>query len=407
MSSRNKSSTKSLFIKLTLISCLFITSNALNILKISEQDLSIKIDDKKTLTLTLDTTADKQIALKLSCDDPLDVSKFNTSDSKCKVVAGFNPLYYIKPSEKSIDFEIKGVEPGRQTVIVNTDNNQTDVADAFIRVSVGRSAVIDVVGVVIGWMYFAAWSVSFYPQMWINYKRKSVVGLNFDFVGLNITGFLFYSFFNCGLFFSRLIQDQFEELNPRSVIPVELNDVVFALHAVFATAIVIIQCFIYEKADQKVSLLAKGFLVIVWSVSVILAILVPTTHWFNWLTFLYYFSYVKLSITILKYIPQAWYNYKRKSTTGWSIGNILLDFTGGSLSILQMFLLAHNYDDWLTIFKNFTKFGLGMVSILFDVLFLVQHYVLYRHRTDSETTRLTNGLNVCDIDNKEGVIKQM
>ena len=35
-------------------------------------------------------------------------------------------------------------------------------------------------------------------------------------------------------------------------------------------------------------------------------------------------------------------NYKRKSTEGWSIGNILLDCTGGSFSILQMFLLAYN-----------------------------------------------------------------
>jgi len=27
-----------------------------------------------------------------------------------------------------------------------------------------------------------------------------------------------------------------------------------------------------------------------------------------------------------------------------------------------------------------TKFGLGLFSVLFDVLFMVQHYVLYRHR---------------------------
>ncbi len=39
---------------------------------------------------------------------------------------------------------------------------------------------------------------------------------------------------------------------------------------------------------------------------------------------------------------QAYMNYKRKSTEGWSIGNILLDFTGGSFSLLQMFLLAYN-----------------------------------------------------------------
>jgi len=35
-------------------------------------------------------------------------------------------------------------------------------------------------------------------------------------------------------------------------------------------------------------------------------------------------------------------NFRRKSTVGWSIGNILLDFTGGILSILQMFLIAYN-----------------------------------------------------------------
>lgn len=35
-------------------------------------------------------------------------------------------------------------------------------------------------------------------------------------------------------------------------------------------------------------------------------------------------------------------NYRRKSTEGWSIGNVLLDATGGSFSLLQMFLLAYN-----------------------------------------------------------------
>ena len=39
---------------------------------------------------------------------------------------------------------------------------------------------------------------------------------------------------------------------------------------------------------------------------------------------------------------QAYMNFKRKSTVGWSIGNVLMDFTGGSFSIIQMFLLAYN-----------------------------------------------------------------
>ena len=32
---------------------------------------------------------------------------------------------------------------------------------------------------------------------------------------------------------------------------------------------------------------------------------------------------------------KVYLNYKRKSTVGWSITNIMLDFTGGTFSILQ------------------------------------------------------------------------
>lgn len=91
-----------------------------------------------------------------------------------------------------------------------------------------------------------------------------------------------------------------------------------------------------------------------------------------------YLSYIKLAVTLIKYTPQAYMNYQRKATTGWSIHNILLDFTGGVFSLAQMFLLSYNYDDWISIFGNFTKFGLGVISIAFDIFFVVQHYYLYR-----------------------------
>ena len=43
------------------------------------------------------------------------------------------------------------------------------------------------------------------------------------------------------------------------------------------------------------------------------------------------------------------------------------------------FLLS---DDWSSIFGDPTKFGLGFFSILFDILFMVQHYCLYRRPTE-------------------------
>jgi cystinosin len=93
---------------------------------------------------------------------------------------------------------------------------------------------------------------------------------------------------------------------------------------------------------------------------------------------IYALGYVKLTTVFLKYIPQAWVNYKRKSTIGWSIYPILLDFSGGWLSLAQLIIDSAMQKDWTGITGNPVKFGLGNITIVFDVIFLLQHYVLYR-----------------------------
>ncbi|VDM73176.1 unnamed protein product [Strongylus vulgaris] len=72
------------------------------------------------------------------------------------------------------------------------------------------------------------------------------------------------------------------------------------------------------------------------------------------------------------------FNFRRKSTVGWSIGNILLDFTGGALDIVQMVFQSYNVNNWSAFYGNPVKFGLGLVSIIFDIIFIIQHYILYR-----------------------------
>ncbi|KHJ93907.1 cystinosin domain protein [Oesophagostomum dentatum] len=104
----------------------------------------------------------------------------------------------------------------------------------------------------------------------------------------------------------------------------------------------------------------------------------------NMLQFVTSLSYIKMAVTLFKYIPQALLNFRRKSTTGWSIGNVLLDFTGGCLDILQMCLQCWNVADWTAFYGNPVKFGLGLVSIFFDILFMIQHYVLYPHGNERD-----------------------
>lgn len=176
--------------------------------------------------------------------------------------------------------------------------------DIFLRVTVAISTPLIYVSIVVGWIYFVAWSVSFYPQIAINYQRKSVVGLNFDFLALNIVGFAMYGIFNMALFWDPNIQDEYFLRNPRGLNPVLINDVVFAIHALLATAITIGQCFIYERGDQRVSTTARIILGIFGVAIVVFGILVGTNV-IQWLDFLYYCSYIKLTITLIKYIPQV------------------------------------------------------------------------------------------------------
>ena len=95
-------------------------------------------------------------------------------------------------------------------------------------------------------------------------------------------------------------------------------------------------------------------------------------------------------MTVVKYMPQAWTNYKRKSTVGWSIGQILLDLAGGVLSIAQLVIDSSLQGDWSGILGNPVKFGLGNVSIFFDVIFMVQHYILYRVKGKSKDDEDSN-----------------
>ena len=79
----------------------------------------------------------------------------------------------------------------------------------------------------------------------------------------------------------------------------------------------------------------------------------------SWLDWLYFLSMVKIGITLLKYIPQAHFNYQRQSTRGWTVGTVLLDLLGGTFSLAQMFINAWNHGIFLLISYNLSYFVYG------------------------------------------------
>lgn len=261
------------------------------------------------------------------------------------------------------------------------------------------------------------------------------------------------------------IQDQYSERFPRGLNPVQLNDVFFACHATFATIITICQCFAYDvsnsekldsfeifsilysvafafqRADQRVSIVARSILT-VFAVIGVVSIVLVTTKVIYWLDVLYICSYIKLSITLIKYMPQASHLISVKSSdffvlnfrvnfvllnpfflfkyrhTWTTLGRVqsagasemfylilpvaywvcfkwcwmhtimvrfevwtLYSITNWIFSSTQFIFSFFNrlfVDDWASIFGDPTKFGLGAFSVLFDILFLMQHYVFYR-----------------------------
>ncbi|KAI8843859.1 PQ loop repeat-domain-containing protein [Chytriomyces cf. hyalinus JEL632] len=258
----------------------------------------------------------------------------------------------------------------------------------------------------LGWLYFAAWSVSFYPQLLVNHRHRHtrLEGLSVDFLVLNLVGFICYSVYTCTLFWSIEAQDQFHKrFGSQAPLPSDA-DVAFAIHALTITTVTLVQSAsilagnsvarsieadsgsrvistsafqlrnICSGANQIYKRVSPVVRIFTASVSILLII---SAFYLPLLDVLYTTSVVKVVISLAKYIPQLLLNHARRSTAGWSIINILLDLAGGILSFAQLLLDSLDAGDVGLVYANPAKLMLGLTSLGFDTLFIIQHYILY------------------------------
>jgi cystinosin len=250
---------------------------------------------------------------------------------------------------------------------------------------------LGILSAIIGWIYFAAWSLSFYGQVIENYRRGSVHGLSFDFELYNLTGFTGYTIYTIWGY----IDDTLGTGH------VAIQDIVFAVHALVLTIVTIGQIFYYyDRTDptQKLSYTCITINLLIWwgifnviLIERILGLYDPAhvTIDFNSVK---YMGWCKVFISLIKYMPQVYFNYKRKSTVGWNIHNILLDFTGGSLSLAQNIIDYERGSFSKTGAVNVIKYALSFVSMFFDIIFATQHYVLYRKNRGDSYEKLANNI---------------
>lgn len=240
------------------------------------------------------------------------------------------------------------------------------------------------------------------------------------------TGFAAYLASNSAFYFSPLIRDQYAARNHGLTPTVALNDVVFAGHALVLTLVCTSQYLLPSLwsflpapgARPSRAILGIFFGSLLGILLILLRVifsggarpdvlpasqaalatsdqsgLVPgSLAWLEatgaapataarpawvWLDAVYAVSYVKLLVTLVKYTPQVVANARARSTRGWSILQILLDLAGGVLSLAQLAVDSARQGDWSGVTGNPVKFALGNVSMVYDVIFIAQHYFLY------------------------------
>ncbi|XP_058751260.1 cystinosin homolog [Vicia villosa] len=242
-----------------------------------------------------------------------------------------------------------------------------------------NSFALEIIYQIFGWLAFLSWSLAGYPQLISNFRRKSVVGLSLDYTILNFTKHWSYLIYNASLFFSPVIQKQyFEKYGYEQMIPVAANDVAFSTHAVIINLIVLFQFAKYGNGSAKLSRYAIVIFAGVWFSAAVCFFIALPTH--SWLWLISIFNSIQVCMTLIKYFPQAFMNFMRKSTDGFSIGSILLDFSGGVFNYSQMVVQSIDQDSWVNFYGNIGKVMISLVTIFYDSILMCQHYVLYSHK---------------------------
>ncbi|WVQ99276.1 hypothetical protein IAU59_006408 [Kwoniella sp. CBS 9459] len=265
------------------------------------------------------------------------------------------------------------------------------------------SAVVSISGVA----YFTLWSYSFYPQIILNYKRKRTTGLSPDFVYLNPLGFLALTIWSWGAYYSPVARKQYQDRHDGHLPQVSKSDLAFSLHAFLISLTTLIQVWWYARrntpssqaerapliedhrevredgskvdllsplAPTKPSIPCQIALVGLFLAASISAILVWTgkTQFLDWL---YLVSYIKLFISVVKYIPQVILNYRLRSVEAFAIGQIICDLVGSVLSFAQLVVSSTFIDHHPSgIIANPVKLGLSIFGLFFDLVFIVQKY---------------------------------
>ncbi|EDO14667.1 hypothetical protein Kpol_325p6 [Vanderwaltozyma polyspora DSM 70294] len=249
---------------------------------------------------------------------------------------------------------------------------------------------------ILGFIYVVSWSISMYTPVVTNWRLKSSSAISSDFVILNTVGYFYLTislYLQLHSWMSPVKNYELNTITEDDISRPKVTDfdLIYTTHGLILNLVLLSQVrypklwrFNSEK-HSRMKPSYKKFLISSLTVFVLITIHfyydIQTYGWNNndILSYCNKLFTLKLFMSLIKYIPQVKHNYERKTMKGFSIKGVLLDAVGGIASLLQLILELY-YEDGFTFvifITNFGKIGLGLVTLVFDFIFISQ-WSLYR-----------------------------
>jgi len=250
--------------------------------------------------------------------------------------------------------------------------------------SISTMQVLTTLESLFGWVYFVAWSATFWPQVLLINRRRTTAGLSTDFVTINIIGFISYAIFTFSSYTLPAVAASYVASTGYPP-QVELADVLFAAHGAIMCAVLVLQVLILPPRIPPSPLVA-----VVGAASMALVAVGLATSLvgnLDWYFFLRCAGMLKVMCSVVKHFPQVFLNQHRNSTVGWSYTMVLLDVVGGSFSVAQQIVRSVSMGSLAPFTSNMAKTMLAAESLAFDFFFIAQHAIFYPDRTDIDLVR--------------------
>lgn len=242
-----------------------------------------------------------------------------------------------------------------------------------------------------GWIYVFCWGISLYPPLLLNYRTKSVEGLSLDFAYLNFWGCTFYLFSVSLLYFSTTVRLEYalaQEASSRTAKGaikqplVQFNDVIYGIHSLILVIILLSQFYLFgykkspnQKLSKPVKVLSVAGAIGTLMLLVRIYELNPTREHYQLVDLANILGTCKVFLSTVKYLPQAYFNYQRKSLKGFAVKACISDIVGAVLCASQLLIDGYLRGDMASVLHHPSKLLLAAVTMTFGIIFFCQHRV--------------------------------